>query len=144
MTFLLLDPSKSDFEDVKIIMLATNLYSCTVQKQGREKDRAVFEDKDAFQLLVKSMRESYRQGGRGVDLERRLLTSSWGFEVDEIPFEGVRLYYGTEDEHTPVTMGRYLAQSLKKAVLTECPGDTHWTITPNRSEDILKDVLLCD
>ncbi|KAI9673618.1 MAG: hypothetical protein M1817_002255 [Caeruleum heppii] len=112
-----------------------------LKKHGREKDIAVFANEDYLQLIVDAMREAYRPGYRGYSVERRLLTSSWGFELDDVPFEGVRLYYGTEDEHTPITMGRYMAEHLKSAVLKEYTGDTHWTITINHSEEILRDIL---
>lgn len=63
----------------------------------------------------------------------------WGFELEDIEYEGVKLYYGTKDTNTPVQMGRTMARRLRNAVLREFGGETHMSIV-DHTEDILKDL----
>jgi len=104
-------------------------------------DRAVFEDEKTLEITIEAIRESYKQGISGIVEEFRVLTSPWGFQLEDITFNNVKLWYGTEDKNTPVRMGRETAKRLQYAQLIEYPGDTHWTIFANHLEDILRDIL---
>ncbi|KAI8400369.1 hypothetical protein FOFC_19204 [Fusarium oxysporum] len=58
----------------------------------------------------------------------KLNTEPWGFNLEDIDYEGIRLWYGSADENTSPEMGRYMAGRLPKAVYKEYPGETHYTI----------------
>ncbi|EWY83893.1 hypothetical protein FOYG_13676 [Fusarium oxysporum NRRL 32931] len=106
------------------------------------KDREVLEKPNAFQSAIRVFRQVYAQGGVGHGLEMKLNTEPWGFNVEDIDYEGIRLWYGSADENTSPEMGRYMAGRLPKAVYKEYPGETHYTIW--REElvtEFLKDLL---
>jgi len=60
--------------------------------------------------------------------------------LDDIEFEGVRLWYGTGDKNIPAVMGRRMAGRLKQAKLAEFEGEAHYTICKHM-EQILKELL---
>ncbi|KAI9740336.1 MAG: Ribosome biogenesis protein [Cirrosporium novae-zelandiae] len=125
------DPDPEIFED----MMAKQLFNL------KGEDRAAFDNKETLQILTKAARESYRQGGNGLAEEIRLVTSPWGFKLEDITFKTVRLWYGTRDRNTPISHGRRMAKRLPHAELIEYPGETHFTIGMNHSEEVLKQIL---
>jgi pimeloyl-ACP methyl ester carboxylesterase len=108
----------------------------------REKDRRVFEDETVRNLTVEAFRAAFIRGAEGGAHEVRLVTRGWGFECEDVGFEGVKLWYGDEDTNTPVTVGRYMAERLKGSKLKVYPGETHMTLTAaERAEEILKAMM---
>ncbi len=91
--------------------------------------------------IVMDLREHFRQGSDGFVKDGRLCVEPWGFRVEDVPFEGVRLYYGSRDNNTPGQMGRTMAARLKGAVFREYEGETHMTLLENHGEDILRDIV---
>ncbi|KAF9776218.1 hypothetical protein IL306_005625 [Fusarium sp. DS 682] len=77
-------------------------------------DREVLEKPSAFQSAVEVFRQVYAQGGAGHGLEMKLNTKPWGFEIEDIDYEGIKLWYGSADENTSPEMGRYMAKRLPK------------------------------
>ncbi|EXL75514.1 hypothetical protein FOPG_09530 [Fusarium oxysporum f. sp. conglutinans race 2 54008] len=77
---------------------------------------------------IRVFRQVYAQGGVGHGREMKLNTEPWGFNLEDIDYEGIRLWYGSADENTSPEMGRYMAGRLPKAVYKEYPGETHYTI----------------
>jgi pimeloyl-ACP methyl ester carboxylesterase len=111
----------------------------------REKDRTIFENETVRALTVESFRAAFIQGAEGGAHEVRLVTRGWGFECEEVNFEGVKLWYGDEDTNTPVRMGRYMAERLKASKLKVYPGVTHFTTAADdRAEEILKEMMDID
>jgi pimeloyl-ACP methyl ester carboxylesterase len=115
------------------------------------RDREVFE-KDSkegggsgeiFEACVEGAREHWRQGKGGFVDDGRVVMSPWGFELEDVEFEGVRLFYGTKDTNTPVQMGRVMAGRLRNATLNEYEGETHTSIV-DHIEEILRDLCLTE
>jgi hypothetical protein len=67
------------------------------------------------------------------------VVGEWGFELEEVAFEGLRLHYGTKDVNTRVEVGRAMAGRLRDALLREFEGETHLSIM-DRTEEILRDL----
>ena len=91
--------------------------------------------------IIQDFRERFRQGSEGFFRDGRLCVEPWGFRMEDVPFEGVRLYYGSKDTNTPAQMGRNMAAKLKGAVFQEFEGETHMTLFENHGDDILKDIM---
>ena len=106
----------------------------------REKDRSVFEDVRIRKFAVEGLRAAFVQGVEGPGREVELITRPWGFNLKDIGFEGVKLWYGDEDANTPLRMGRYMVEKLPGAKLSVYPGDTHFTVF-EKGEDILKEMM---
>lgn len=98
---------------------------------------------DVLDIASASLRESYKNNSDAMVDDGRVLTSDWGFKLDEISVPKLRLWYGTEDNHTPLSLGQYLADHIPNAVMKEFKGATHHTIH-YRSSDILKDLVVTD
>ncbi|KAJ4004004.1 hypothetical protein NW752_010914 [Fusarium irregulare] len=101
-------------------------------------DQKILEKPSAFNSAVRVFRQVYAHGGAGHGLEMKLNTQSWGFRVEDVDHQGVRLWYGSDDENTPPEMGRYLAERLPKSIYKEYPGETHYSLW---SEDLLEEFL---
>lgn len=86
--------------------------------------------------LATSMTEAHRQGYEGAVQEWRLYTKPWGFPLDEIQTP-VDLWYGEADGNTPVSMGRYLAETLPQGTLHLVPDEAHLSLIHNELEAIL-------
>ncbi|KAJ9634577.1 hypothetical protein H2199_008860 [Coniosporium tulheliwenetii] len=107
----------------------------------KAKDRAVFKEPETCERFIEILREAFRPGSEGYAEEAKLLVKPRGFDLRDVASNKVMLWYGTEDEHTPLRMGEYMAERLPSAVLKEYPGDTHFTIFFRRAEEILKDLV---
>ena len=91
--------------------------------------------------LVRITREVYRQGSSsGYVEDSKLATGHWGFELEDVEYPGIRLWYGKEDVNTPPEMGRYMARRLPNALLKEYGGKSHFTMW-DHIEEILTDML---
>ena len=101
-------------------------------------DQKILEKPSAFQSAVKVFRQVYSQGGAGHGLEMKLNTQPWGFQVEDIDYKGIRLWYGADDENTPPEMGRYMAERLPKSIYNEYPGETHYSLW---REELLEEFL---
>ncbi len=91
--------------------------------------------------IVQDFREHFRQGADGFVRDGQLCVEPWGFRLEDVPFERVRLYYGSRDTNTPAQMGRNMAAKLRSAVYKEYEGETHTTLFENHGDDILRDIV---
>jgi pimeloyl-ACP methyl ester carboxylesterase len=111
-------------------------------KWGKASERKTLEsDPESLELLVRITREAFRQSGDVFVKECQILTEPWGFKLSDVDFDGVRLWYGTDDINTPPSMGRDMAKSLKNAKLKEYDGATHFTLFDRCGEEALRDML---
>jgi pimeloyl-ACP methyl ester carboxylesterase len=111
----------------------------------REKDRRLFENETIRKCTVEALRAALVQGVDGVAHEAKLLTTSWGFKVEDVKYKAVKLWYGDEDTNTPLWSGRYMAQRLPGSKLKVYPGETHYmTASYERGEEILKEMMDVD
>ncbi|KAJ5364352.1 uncharacterized protein N7496_010065 [Penicillium cataractarum] len=95
---------------------------------------------DKVDIMIAAVRESFKQGVDSNVRDGQMLTSDWGFELQNIKFEKVLVWHGTEDVNVPVARGRYLAEHIPHAVLREYEGDTHITIHEHAAE-MLRDLI---
>lgn len=80
---------------------------------------------DPMQSAVRVFRQYYAQGIEGHVDDMRVLTRPWGFRIEDVGYEGVKLWYGGADVNTPPGMGLHLARRLPKSVYKEYQGETH-------------------
>jgi pimeloyl-ACP methyl ester carboxylesterase len=93
-------------------------------------DRAVLSD-PAISKQVKGFRfEASRQGVQGMIQEARLLTSPWGFPLEDIRIP-VHLWYWEGDSIVPLQMGRYLHARIPNTVPHFLPGGGHFSLYSN-------------
>lgn len=104
------------------------------------KERETFDKSRFVDELVQDLREHFRQGPHGFVRDGQINVEPWGFELEDVPFPGVRLYYGSEDTNTPRRVGENMAAKLKGAVFKAYEGETHMTLFDKHAEDILRDI----
>lgn len=103
-----------------------------------EEDKELLSRHDAFNSAVAVFRQFYCQGAAAHGKQMELITSPWDIDMDKIDYEGIKLWYGAEDQNTPPQMGRYLAERLPKAVYKEYSGKNHYGMW---SEELLAEYL---
>lgn len=121
-------------------MVFEKLWDVYIDSFMTEKDRKLFSDPRERERIIASSREAWRQGTVGWKKEAELTGRPWGFKLEDVKFEGVRLWYGTSDLQTPVVMGKIIADRLKGATLKQFDGETHYTVALN-IEQILEELL---
>ena len=114
-------------------------------KWMREKERAIFENNELLRKQVAdAFKQAFIQGADGYVHEVKLVTNHWGFELQDIVDHKVQFWYGDEDENTPISHGRQMAQRIPNAALKEYPGETHFTLSTNHAGSFLKEFLDSD
>ncbi|KAI9699794.1 MAG: hypothetical protein M1836_002829 [Candelina mexicana] len=106
-----------------------------------ESERQYLElEKIDIDMIIRVLQEHFRQGTNGFMTESQLYLKPWGFRLEDVPFEGVRLWYGANDKNTPIKMGVEMSKRLKHAKLKIYADDTHFTVAKYVKE-ILKEIL---
>ena len=80
---------------------------------------------DPMQSAVRVFRQYYAQGIDAHINDMSLLLRPWGFRIEDVGYEGVKLWYGGADINTPPSMGLHLARRLPKSIYKEYAGETH-------------------
>jgi pimeloyl-ACP methyl ester carboxylesterase len=96
-----------------------------VRALAAPEDQAVLGRAEVAAALSASLREAFRNGGRGVADELLLLMRPWTVRLEEIQVP-VRLWHGEADGIVPVAMGRYLARSIPNCRAEFIPGGGHY------------------
>ena len=89
------------------------------------KDRELLDDPVIRSLRARSYAEATRRGVRGFAYEVALLSRPWGFSLSDVPCD-VLLWHGEEDASTPVSMARYVEESLPRCRARYFPGEGHF------------------
>ena len=76
-----------------------------------QSERELLKQPDVKSLLIQDYAEAVHDGISGVASEMVLLAHPWGFRLEDIHME-IHLWHGAEDVRTPITMGRYLANTI--------------------------------
>jgi pimeloyl-ACP methyl ester carboxylesterase len=90
-------------------------------------DRAVLSVRAIGEQVMGFRAEASRQGVRGMIQEARLLTSPWGFPLEDIRVP-VHLWYWEGDTIVPVQMGRYLHSRIPHTVPHFLHGGGHFSL----------------
>ena len=98
-------------------------------------DQHALSDRQATEMLLASMVESFPAGSDGSAWELRLLTRPWGFRLHDIAVP-VALWHGDGDINSPLATGSYLSHTLPDASLTVLPGEGHFLILKRWGEII--------
>ena len=110
-----LDTQKRKEEDGPVAVEAERAKPTTAERR-----------KELLRILID---EPFAQKAEAAVHEAKLLSSlDWGFRVEDVGYNVVRIWHGTEDKNAPVIMIRYLAERLPHCVLQEFEGDTHYTM----------------
>lgn len=95
---------------------------------------------EAWREFTNSLRQAVLQGGDGYARDAKLLMEAWGFRVEDVDAK-VLMWWGTEDDNAPVSMGRWLEKRMQNARLREFEGETHWTLDDRYGKEILRELV---
>lgn len=95
-----------------------------------EQDRIHGSDiKERRERLLRITLEAFAQGSQGTVDETNILTgTSWGFEFEDVDFDKVQIWHGTQDSRAPISMIRYLAERLPHCELVEWDERGHFDL----------------
>jgi pimeloyl-ACP methyl ester carboxylesterase len=88
-------------------------------------DKTILYDPQVSEHFVKTVREGFRPGSRGVAQDDILINRDWGFDLAEIKLR-IDIWHGDADVNVPVGAGRYLGDRLPNARVTILPGEGHF------------------
>jgi pimeloyl-ACP methyl ester carboxylesterase len=106
-----------------------------------EADRKCLENLEFRNELVDSVRECFKAGSQGAAWEARLFGSDWGFELDEVQFDGLRLWHGALDVNCPCSMPVEAVKQMKGAESKLFEEEAHLSLLANHAEEILRHLL---
>jgi pimeloyl-ACP methyl ester carboxylesterase len=106
---------------------------------GAKSDRAICRNTKVGQAVTINYREAFRQGYRGPELDLKLFTTDWGFDVSDIRLKTF-LWYGACDQNVSQAMGRYYHSNIRGSTLTMFPGEGH-LIADVHAPEILKTLI---
>jgi pimeloyl-ACP methyl ester carboxylesterase len=95
-------------------------------------DARILARPDVWNLQLSSVREALRQGYGAFVHEVALAAEPWRVALESIDVP-VRIFHGTEDRSTPITMARTLAARLPRATLEVVEGEGHFLLVDHAS-----------
>jgi len=136
-------PGKS-FLSRKILLMLFNLglqrdpekFITRSKAQFPEPDRLILDKPEMTAIYVNMLREAFRSGTAGADYESKLYKKSWGFQLQDISAE-VYLWHGELDANVPISVGRYVADSIPNCHTTFFEDEAHLSTAYNHMREIL-------
>ena len=80
------------------------------------------------EILSRQVLEAFRQGPAPAVHDAQLLTSSWGIKFNDVTYNKVKIWHGTQDTNAPIEMMRYMAERLPYCEIHEVEKDTHFKV----------------
>ncbi|MDA0261497.1 MAG: alpha/beta hydrolase [Proteobacteria bacterium] len=93
-------------------------------------DQRIMDDPRMKVELMAAVAESFYRGGSGAVRDLILFSRPWDFRLEEIAVP-VLLWHGTEDAHTPIVMGRFVAARIPGCQATFLDGAGHLWLFEN-------------
>jgi pimeloyl-ACP methyl ester carboxylesterase len=82
-----------------------------------------------LELVRMLIDEPFAQQAEAAAHEAKLLSAQdWGFRLEDVEYDVVRIWHGAQDTNAPMAMIRYMVERLPHCVLHEFEGDTHYTM----------------
>ena len=93
-------------------------------------DQRIMDDPFMQTELAEAISESLSRGSSGAVRDLGLFVRPWGFRLEEIAVP-VLLWHGTEDAHTPIVIGRFVASRIPSCQATFLEGAGHLWLFEN-------------
>ncbi|KYK57205.1 hypothetical protein DCS_04212 [Drechmeria coniospora] len=89
--------------------------------------RSAREERERMVKIV--LEEPFAQGADAAVEEARLLSDlDWGFALEDVDFDPIRIWHGSVDVNAPIEMMRWMQRKLPHGILTEFDGDSHYAM----------------
>lgn len=103
---------------------------------GSKTDKKLNDDAKLRDRTRQTMKEAFCRGYQGPELDLKLYTEDWGFELEGI-HSNVFFWYGADDKNVSLNMGKHYKGKIPNSKLTVYPGEGH-LISLTHAEDILR------
>jgi pimeloyl-ACP methyl ester carboxylesterase len=103
---------------------------------GAKSDKKIFADSNARKLTLEGVKEAFRTTYKGAEMDLKLYTTSWGFDLIKIKVP-VYLWYGGDDQNVTLAMGKYYASKIPSSKLVIYSKEGH-LCQITHAEEILK------
>jgi pimeloyl-ACP methyl ester carboxylesterase len=103
---------------------------------GAKSDQRIYNNPEVRARFKQVYREAFRQGPKGPELDLKLYSDDWNFDLRKIRAK-VFLFYGEADKNVPLVMGKYYKKLIPNSVLKVYPDEGH-LISRTHIEEILK------
>lgn len=105
------------------------------------REQEALADGSFMRMMFPSLREHFRQSYDGYVEECQVLKGDLGFQLQDIKFSPVTLWYGKQDDQVPVEVGKDIAEKLGARPEFKTVDETHMSIIVNWRDQILQDLL---
>jgi hypothetical protein len=106
-----------------------NANSTSEEKEPEKQDSPETEElsistTQARNNLLSSSLEAFTQGSHATIQEARLLSQPWGFQLEDVRYDGIKIWHGVRDINAPISMVRNMVKRLPEStVFTEIDAD---------------------
>jgi pimeloyl-ACP methyl ester carboxylesterase len=109
---------------------------------SEKKDQAAMTDEVNARRFLRSSAEAFAQGYDGALQDGKVLSSMWGFRIEDIRSElPMDLWYGRLDVNVPLNHGETIARRLSGRVTLRVEEETHASIFFNWREEFLLEMV---
>ncbi|KAJ5975096.1 hypothetical protein N7481_008803 [Penicillium waksmanii] len=78
--------------------------------------------------LLSSSLEAFTQGSHAAIQEARLLSQPWGFELEDVRYEGIKIWHGVRDINAPISMVRAMVERLPASTVFKDIDADHYSM----------------
>lgn len=106
-------------------------------------DRRCMDDLELRKKFLDSVKESPRNGTKGITWEAKLFGCPWGFDLDELSGSdvGLTMWHGGVDKNSPVRMASEAAKQIGGAELKFMEEDGHISLIVKHMSEILESLV---
>ena len=101
-------------------------------------DRVLFQTPEVRKHLIAATKQAVFQGTKGLAYECRLFTRPWVFRLEDISCDSLYLWHGEQDAVIPVSIARFVADSIPNCRTRFYPNDGHLSVPYTYPEEIWK------
>lgn len=101
-------------------------------------DKVIYSNHAMRASIARSCKEAFRHGYKGPELDLKLYTTDYGFDIGGIKAR-TYLWYGAGDRNVSVNMGKYYAKKIHGSRLTIYQGEGH-LISIAHADEIIKTI----
>jgi pimeloyl-ACP methyl ester carboxylesterase len=105
------------------------------------KDTEAMADGVLSSILIKEVREHFRQGFGVYTEDGTILAGELGFDLADVQQETVRLWYGKRDVSVPAAIGQDYATRLGSKAKLRIEDETHLSLVKNLGSEIIKNLI---
>lgn len=106
---------------------------------GAKSDKKIYSNPKIRDITKRNYKEAFRTGYAGVELDLKLYTTDWKFNIKDIRAK-VYLWYGEVDKNVSLNMGKYYAAQIPNSKLTVYPKEGHLILRAH-AEEIIKTLM---